>query len=173
MRALLNWTIDSPAGVVEWDERLAARRALELRVARGVLPDDLDASADAYGWPAGSEQPEPERADWHVRERERIRGRAERTVQIEHVGSTSVPGLPAKPVVDIVLVVADSADEAAYVPDLEAAGYRLRHRVPFWYEHQFLVEEPAVQIYVFSVGCVEVERMLLFRDRLRNHPEDR
>lgn len=78
MRALLNWTIDSPAGVVEWDERLAARRALELRVARGVLPDDLDASADAYGWPAGSEQPEPERADWHVRERERIRGRAGR-----------------------------------------------------------------------------------------------
>ena len=119
-------------------------------------------------------EPDPAWADWYVRERDRIRAAlGERAVQIEHVGSTSVPGLAAKPVIDIVLVVADSADEPAYVPDLEAAGYRLKHREPFWYEHRFLVDEPAVQIHVFSVGCVEVERMLLFRDRLRSHPEDR
>ena len=113
-------------------------------------------------------------AGWYVRERDRVHAAlGERAVQIEHVGSTSVPGLAAKPVIDIVLVVADSADEPAYVPDLEAAGYRLMHREPSWYEHRFLVDEPAVQIHVFSVGCVEVERMLLFRDRLRSHPEDR
>jgi len=100
-------------------------------------------------------------------------GARQRALQIEHVGSTSVAGLAAKPVIDIVLVVGDSADEAIYVPDLEAAGYRLRHREPSWYQHRFLVGEPAVQIHVFSVGSAEVERMLLFRNRLRACPEDR
>ena len=94
-------------------------------------------------------------------------------MQVEHVGSTSVPGLAAKPVIDIVLVVADSADEASYVPDMEAVGYLLRFREPSWYEHRFLVDAPAVQIHVFSAGSIEVERMLLFRDRLRSCPVDR
>ena len=53
--------------------------------------------------------------------------RRRRVVRLEHAGSTSVPGLAAKPIIDIVLVVADSADEPAYVPDLEAAGYVLVH----------------------------------------------
>ena len=74
-------------------------------------------------------------------EREETRMRAalgERALRIEHVGSTSVPGLPAKPVIDIVLVVEDSSDEDAYVPALEAAGYVLRIREPDWYEHRVL-----------------------------------
>lgn len=119
-------------------------------------------------------EPDPEWPGRYAREQGRIHhALGERALQIEHVGSTSVPGLVAKPVIDIVLVVADSADEHAYVPDLEAAGYRLKHRERSWYEHRFLIDEPAVQIHVFSVGCIEVERMLLFRDRLRSHPEDR
>lgn len=118
-------------------------------------------------------EPDPAWADWYAREQDRIRtALGERAVRIEHVGSTSVPGLAAKPVIDIVVVVADSADEPAYVPELEAAGFRLRHREPSWYEHRFLADGP-VQIHVFSVGCAEVDRMLLFRDRLRSHPEDR
>ena len=95
-------------------------------------------------------------------------------MQVEHVGSTSVPGLAAKPVIDIVLVVTDSAYEAGYVPDLEAAGYALQFREPDWYEHRFLRDhDPDVQIHVFSVGSPEVERMLLFRDRLRSRSEER
>ena len=94
-------------------------------------------------------------------------------MQIEHVGSTSVPGLAAKPVIDIVLVVADSADEATYVPDLEAAGYRLRHREPSWYEHRFLVDAASRANPCVLAGSVEVDRMLLFRDRLRSRPADR
>jgi GrpB-like predicted nucleotidyltransferase (UPF0157 family) len=118
--------------------------------------------------------PDPAWADWYTREEDRIRSAlGERAVQIEHVGSTSVPGLPAKPVIDIVLVVADSADEAAYVPDLEAVGYRLRFREPSWHEHRFLVDPPTVQIHVFPPGAIEVERMLLFRDRLRSCAADR
>lgn len=89
-------------------------------------------------------------------------------------GSTSVAGLAAKPVIDIVLTVIDSADEAGYVPDLEAAGYVLQFREPDWYEHRFLRDHnPDVQIHVFTVGSPEVERMLLFRDRLRARPEER
>jgi GrpB-like predicted nucleotidyltransferase (UPF0157 family) len=119
-------------------------------------------------------EPDPAWEEWYTDEEDRIRAAlGERALQIEHVGSTSVPGLAAKPVIDIVLVVADSADEATYVPDLEAAGYRLRHREPSRYQHRFLVGEPAVQIHVFSVGSAEVERMLLFRDRLRSCREDR
>ena len=97
-----------------------------------------------------------------------------RARQLEHVGSTSVPGLAAKPVIDIVLTVVDSADEDAYVPELERAGYVLVHREPDWYEHRFLRDHgPDVQIHVFTEGSPEVERMLAFRDRVRRHPEER
>src|SRR4051794_32097326 len=97
-----------------------------------------------------------------------------RALRIEHVGSTSVPGLVAKPIVDVVLEVADSADEPAYVPALEAAGYALRIREPAWFEHR-LLKPPAedVNLHVFGAGCVEVERMVRFRDRLRASAADR
>ncbi|MEV8397465.1 GrpB family protein [Streptomyces niveus] len=58
--------------------------------------------------------------------------------RLEHVGSTSVPGLPAKPVIDMLLTVADPGDEAGYVPALEAAGYTVAIREPDWYEHRVL-----------------------------------
>ncbi|HJQ70931.1 MAG TPA: GrpB family protein [Blastocatellia bacterium] len=97
-----------------------------------------------------------------------------RALAVEHVGSTSVPGLAAKPIIDILLVVANSADEAAYVPALEAAGYLLRIREPDWNEHRMLKgPNNEVNLHVFSQGCAEIERMLLFRDWLRSNPEDR
>ena len=97
-----------------------------------------------------------------------------RALQIEHVGSTSVPRLAAKPVIDIVLVVTNSADEAGYLPDLEAAGYLLQFREPDWYEHRFLRDhDPDVQVHVFSLGNPEVARMVLFRDRLRSRSDER
>jgi len=95
-------------------------------------------------------------------------------LQVEHVGSTSVPGLAAKPRVDIVLVVPDSADERAYVPPLERAGYVLRIREPEWYEHRvFKGPDTDVNVHTFSPACPEVERMLRFRDRLRGDDADR
>ncbi|MGZ3675158.1 MAG: GrpB family protein, partial [Ktedonobacterales bacterium] len=98
----------------------------------------------------------------------------ERVVLLEHAGSTSVPGLAAKPIIDIVLVVADSADEAAYVPALEAAGYVLRIREPEWYQHRMLRgTDSDVNLHVFGVGCEEVDRMLLMRDWLRENEADR
>ena len=93
---------------------------------------------------------------------------------LEHVGSTSVPGLSAKPIIDMVLAVADSSDESSYVPPLEEQGYTLRIREPGWYEHR-LLKAPDVpgNLHVFSDGCEEIEQMLLFRDWLRSHADDR
>jgi GrpB-like predicted nucleotidyltransferase (UPF0157 family) len=90
---------------------------------------------------------------------------------VEHVGSTSVPGLAAKPIIDINLLVADSADEAAYVPALEALGYVLHLREPGWHEHRLLrLDEPRVNLHVFTTGSTEHDRMITFRDRLRTDP---
>jgi GrpB-like predicted nucleotidyltransferase (UPF0157 family) len=93
---------------------------------------------------------------------------------IEHVGSTSVPGLAAKPIIDIVVVVEDSGDEAAWLPALLAAGYVLRVREPDWHQHRMLrTPQLDVHVHIFSAGCVEVTRMLAFRNRLRSNAEDR
>jgi GrpB-like predicted nucleotidyltransferase (UPF0157 family) len=93
---------------------------------------------------------------------------------LEHAGSTSVPGLAAKPIIDILLAVSDSADEASYVPALEALGYVLRIREPEWFEHRVLkLTDPAVNLHVFSEGTSEISRMLAFRDWLRSHDKDR
>lgn len=98
----------------------------------------------------------------------------ERVVTLEHVGSTSVVGLAAKPIIDMQLTVADSTDEAAYVDDLEAAGYRLVVREPFWHEHRLLKGPGAdINLHVYTAGNSEAERVLLFRDWMRAHDADR
>ena len=98
----------------------------------------------------------------------------ERVLLLEHVGSTSVPGLAAKPRIDMLLVVADSANETAYVPPLEAASYVLHIREPDWYEHRlFKGPDTAINLHVFSPGCPEIDRMLLFRNWLRSNAPDR
>ena len=109
------------------------------------------------------------------REAERIRtALGDKVLRLEHTGSTSVPGLAAKPIIDITLIVRDSADEPSYVPPLEAAGYALRIREPHWLEHRLLKgPDTDVNLHVFSEGSVELDRMVGFRDWLRAHPEDR
>ncbi|MEV4510023.1 GrpB family protein [Dactylosporangium sp. NPDC049525] len=94
-------------------------------------------------------------------------------VEIEHVGSTAVPGLAAKPVIDIDLTVADSADEAGYVPALLRLGYRLVLREPWWHGHRMLVSaEDDVHLHIWPPGVPEPVRHRLFRDWLRTHPDD-
>ena len=131
----------------------------------------------------------PDALDGHIRlveydaawpqlfEREATRIRAAlggQTLLIEHVGSTSVPGLAAKPRIDIILAVADSSDEPSYVPPMVGARYVLRIREPDWYEHRlFRGPDTDVNVHVFSAGCPEIDRMVRFRDHLRDNPEDR
>ena len=99
---------------------------------------------------------------------------AEEALLLEHVGSTSVPGLMAKPVIDLVLAVADSADEPSYAPALEKQGFVLRVREPDWFKHR-LFRHPEIDsnLHVFTLGCEEIDRMLVFRDWLRTHEDDR
>lgn len=110
-----------------------------------------------------------------AREDARIRAAlGERVLLLEHVGSTSVPGLAAKPIIDMLLVVPDSSDEPSYMPSLEGAGYVLRIREPEWHQHRVLKgPDTNVNLHVFSPGCVEIERMLRFRDHLRSDDADR
>jgi GrpB-like predicted nucleotidyltransferase (UPF0157 family) len=94
---------------------------------------------------------------------------------VEHVGSTSVPGLAAKDVIDIDLTVADPRDEGSYVPALETDGWDLRIREPSWHEHRCLnrTRPPRANLHVFGPDCPETIRHLMFRDWLRAHPDDR
>jgi GrpB-like predicted nucleotidyltransferase (UPF0157 family) len=102
------------------------------------------------------------------------RALGDQVVRLEHAGSTSVPGLPAKPIIDVVLEVPDSAEEPTYVPALEAVGYVLRIREPNWFEHRvFKGADIDVNLHTFSAGCPETDRMLVFRDWLRVNAADR
>jgi GrpB-like predicted nucleotidyltransferase (UPF0157 family) len=119
--------------------------------------------------------PDPAWPALFAREATRIRAALEsRALLIEHVGSTSIPDLIAKPIIDIALVVPDSSDESSYIPALETAGYRLRIRSPQWEEHRMLKgPDTDVNLHVFSPGSREVERLLRFRDHLRTNATDR
>jgi len=110
-----------------------------------------------------------------AREAKRIRAAlGERAIIVEHIGSTSVPGLVAKPIIDILLSVANSADEPSYVPALEAAGYVLRIREPDWHQHRlFKGPDTNINLHVFTQGSEEILRTLTLRDWLRTNEPDR
>jgi GrpB-like predicted nucleotidyltransferase (UPF0157 family) len=102
------------------------------------------------------------------------RALGDRVLQVEHVGSTSVPGLAAKPIIDIDLTVADSNDEEAYVGALEAIGFELRIRERTWHEHRLLaLDDPKTNLHVWCPGSPEAIRHRIFRDWLREHPDER
>lgn len=142
------------------EARLAAATVGDVRALRGpVVLVDYDPS-----WPVVFQR-EAQRLESTLGDRAR---------RIEHVGSTSVPGLAAKAIIDIALAVARSDDEAAYLADLEAGGYGLRIREPDWYEHRMLKGPAAnINLHVFTDGCPEIERMVRFRDILRPRDEER
>ena len=130
---------------------------------------------EVHGKPIELADYDPAWRELYEREAEKIRAAlGDGVVVLEHAGSTSVPSLAAKPIIDIVLAVPDSADESAYVPPLEQAGYVLTIREPDWHQHRLLKgSDPTVNLHVFSQGSPEVERMLVFRDRLRANEAER
>ncbi len=97
-----------------------------------------------------------------------------RVLALEHVGSTAVPGLPAKPIVDIDLIVADPSDEAGWVPPLEREGFVLTVREPWWHEHRVMkLADPATNLHIFSPAAPEPWKHRIFRDHLRRDERDR
>ena len=155
----------SPAGS-EYEPQLTTEDDLQAITIEKVIPHNGPITLAEYNprWPALS-----------AREAARIRAvLGDAAVRVEHVGSTSVPGLAAKPIIDILLAVPDSADEQAYAPALEAAGYVLRIREPDCFEHRlFTGPDTTINLHVFTVGAAEIDRMLLFRDWLRANDADR
>jgi GrpB-like predicted nucleotidyltransferase (UPF0157 family) len=143
-------TDDDPDGI-EWVGVEPAPRPIEI-----VAPDP--------SWPA-------QFTDLAARIRE---GLGNRALAVEHVGSTSVPGLAAKPIIDIDVTVVDPRDESSYVPDLEAAGFTLRLREPGWHEHRLLVaDHPRANVHVFGPDSPELVRHRMLREWLIEHPDDR
>lgn len=127
----------------------------------GIERRDIVIVAYDEGWPRRFEE-----------ERDRILAAlGVRAITVDHIGSTSVPGLAAKPIVDVDVTVADVDDEPAYLPDLLAAGYELRVRE----RGHRMVRTSArdVHVHVTTMGSDWARRDLLFRDRLRADPADR
>lgn len=152
-------TIPDPDPILRSDEELAALTVGDIT----PLNATIELAPYDPAWPA-----------LYAREAVAIRvALGDRVRLLEHAGSTSVPGLAAKPRIDMVLEVTDTADEPAYVPDLEAAGYVLRVREPDWFEHRLFRDRGVdINLHVFSAGCEETRRMLAFRDHLRTDPAD-
>lgn len=93
--------------------------------------------------------------------------------EINHIGSTAIPGIMAKPVIDIDLTVADPTDEERYFSALQSLGFQLIVREPRFHEHRlFHLEKPRVNLHVFGPDCPETIRHLLFRDWLRQSKDD-
>jgi GrpB-like predicted nucleotidyltransferase (UPF0157 family) len=97
-----------------------------------------------------------------------------RGLQLEHVGSTAVPGLAAKPIIDIDLTVADPEREQDYIPALVTIGFRLVIREPWWYGHRALrADEPLCNLHVFGFDSPELVKHRIFRDWLWGNPGER
>jgi len=97
-----------------------------------------------------------------------------RVVRIEHIGSTAVPGMAAKPIIDVLLVVDQPEREDSYVPALERAGYVLRVREPSFDQHRMLRSpQRDMHLHVFPPTSGQVGRYLGLRDLLRSDPDAR
>lgn len=145
------------------DERGQAKRLdhIETVLVGGTEKRPIEIVDWTPAWPARFES-----------ERLRILGALKGTARrIEHMGSTAVPGLAAKPVVDILVSVADPDDEERFGPALHRAGYEIRVREPG--HRMFRTPERDVHVHVWRSGSQDEWRHLLFRDWLRRSPTDR
>jgi GrpB-like predicted nucleotidyltransferase (UPF0157 family) len=163
--------VAEPRGLQPHELPLAERRELAARAVPLLWP------GFQYSSRSQPREPEPVRVvaydrDWPARFgawRERLAGLLGPAARrIEHVGSTSVAGLTAKPVVDIQVSVADLGEEDRYAPPCEAAGLQLRFRDD---EHRYFQPPPGqprdVHVHVCQQGSGWERQHLLFRDYLR------
>lgn len=142
--------------------------------------DDPPDGADPFVTPQRTAQidvvdPDPSWPSAYEAVADRIRDAlGPRVLQLDHVGSTAVPDLPAKPVIDVDLIVADAADEPTWLPPLAAAGFVLTVREPWWYEHRMLkLALPDANLHVFPPDAPEPWKHRILRDHLRGNDADR
>lgn len=117
-------------------------------------------------------EPDPTWPALFLDHEQRIRGAlGPAAVLVEHIGSTAVPGLAAKPIVDVLLTVTDLTAEEDYLPALLAAGYVLQRREP---GHRLLrTPDGAVNVHVHDDGTTAAADYLLLRNHLRRPTEER
>ncbi len=170
----LNARLDGPAGLqlTVWSDAAEPEGRSVEEVLAG--PDWVGGGPTRADGPVHLAEPDPTWAATGTRLVAEVRAALGAVaLVVEHVGSTSVPGLVAKPLIDVVLAVPDPTDEAAYLGPLAPLGYTLRHREPDWHQHRLLKHaDPDVNLHVFGIGSDEVDRMLVFRDHLRSDPDD-
>ena len=165
--------VAGPRGLQAHELPLAERRALARRAIAVVFPGwETVPGSDQRADPVRVVPYDPAWAGRFQAWRDRLAARLGATaLRIEHVGSTSVPGLAAKPIVDIQVSVADMEREDGYVPQCEAAGLQLRSRD---HEHRYFrppADRPRdVHVHVCAAGGRWERAHLLFRDYLRANP---
>jgi GrpB-like predicted nucleotidyltransferase (UPF0157 family) len=155
---------------LEERKRLSTRALYEMAPGFEIVPgsdrgvDPIELVPYDPAWPARFDS-------WKARLLEVLPSAARR---IDHVGSTAVPGLAAKPVIDIQVSVEDLFDEAAYVPAIESVGIQLRSRDD---EHRFFRpfegRPREVHVHVCSAGSDWERRHLVFVAYLRADAEAR
>ncbi|MDR3503580.1 MAG: bifunctional GrpB family protein/GNAT family N-acetyltransferase [Legionella sp.] len=96
-------------------------------------------------------------------------------IEIHHIGSTAVPGLAAKPIIDMIPVVLDITQVDAMNPLMAALGYEVKGESGMLFRRFFQKgdTQPSFNVHVFEQGSSEIERHVKFRDWMRAHPEDR
>jgi GrpB-like predicted nucleotidyltransferase (UPF0157 family) len=171
----LYWLVSEPRGLEPQQLPLEERKRLSHAIAPVVWPgfqvtdgsarlDPIEVVAYDKEWPARF-------ASWRDRIASALGGVA---LRIDHIGSTSVPGLAAKPIVDIQISVADISDEEGYVPPLQGLGVQLRSRDDLHrYFRPFADRPREVHVHVCPAASEWERRHLLFRDHLRANPAAR
>ncbi|UPK92146.1 hypothetical protein LCI18_003081 [Fusarium solani-melongenae] len=98
-----------------------------------------------------------------------------KALSISHVGSTVVPNLPAKAIIDIDLTVPDPTAETTYIPALESKGFQFLTREPMWHEHRFFnTNNPYYcNLHVFAHGTAELVRHRIMKEWLTTHEDER
>jgi GrpB-like predicted nucleotidyltransferase (UPF0157 family) len=106
-------------------------------------------------------------------ERARLLGvLAEYVLDIQHIGSTAVPRLSAKPIIDIGVAVANFEEAFRCVPLLEGLGYIYRGEFGIPRRHYFVMGEPRTyQLHMNEIGSADWQNTIAFRDYLREHPD--
>jgi len=158
-------------GVAVDDLPAADRRRMALEVLKSRDPQ-LKLAGSGRGDPIEVVPYDPAWAAVYARWRERLAAALGAVaVRIEHVGSTAVESLAAKPVVDVMVIVPDVEDEASFLLAIEGVGVPLRSRET---GHRYFRPAPPhpreVQIHVWQAGSKGERLHLLFRDYLRTHP---
>jgi GrpB-like predicted nucleotidyltransferase (UPF0157 family)/protein associated with RNAse G/E len=127
------------------------------------------------GLPRGTVTLSPYHAEWPVLFRDEATqlqsAIGAHVLDIQHVGSTSIPGIPAKPIIDIAVAVDNFEAAAICIQPLEALGYHYRGEAGIPRRHYFSKGDPSTyHLHMNEISSADWQQQIAFRDYLRQHP---